>query len=222
MIIFRVRHAYFTTMRKTYSGRLPGTWLLLFTLAVTAFATPLAAQQRGGPVQVNVTVKMAAEAAEKNLILYHPEDRLEISDFRGKPDKSSPGVGATYSGITMEMQGQRKNNIMDIAVKLTVYFDRTKSWMKPEGKTESVLAHEQIHFDLTAVKACALAKAIQQEKFTAENVQQRIRALQASHTAELSRLQQAYDKETEHGTIVNKQREWEARVVKQWAELPCM
>lgn len=94
--------------------------------------------------------------------------------------------------------------------------------MKRDGKTERVLAHEQIHFDLTAMKACALAKALREESFTTQNVQQKIRELQERHTQELNKLQQAYDKETRHGTIANKQAVWADRVAKELAGDLCM
>jgi hypothetical protein len=195
--------------------------LLLLSFIVWGH-TPLAAQNRTDKVQAQVTVHIADQAKDKNLILFDRNRKLTIKDFKGRPDNHSHGVGATYSGISMEMEGISKNGVVTVNVTLTVYFDQTKSWMKPKGKTERVLVHEQVHFDLTAIKACDLAKAIEQGKFTANNVQQKIRDLQEYHTRELSKLQQAYDKETEHGTIADKQVEWSARVAEQLAASTCM
>ena len=195
--------------------------LLLLSFIVWG-RTPLAAQNRADKVQAQVTVHIADQAKDKNLILFDRNRKLTIKDFRGWPDVYSHGVGATYSGISMELEGVSKNGAVTVNVTLTIYFDQTKSWMKPEGKTERVLAHEQVHFDLTAIKACDLAKAIEQGKFTANNVQQKIRDLQEYHTRELSKLQQTYDKETKHGTIASKQAEWSARVSEQLAASTCM
>lgn len=196
---------------------------MLFLLPFMMWAyIPLVAQNRAVKTQAQITVQIADQVEDKNLILFDRSRKLMIKDFKGKPDHNSHGVGATYSGISMEMQGTSKNGVVTVNVTLTVYFDQTKSWMKPEGKTDRVLAHEQIHFDLTAIKACDLAKAIEQGKFTADNVQQKIRDLQEHHTRELGKLQQAYDKETKHGTITGKQAEWSAKVVEQLAASLCM
>jgi hypothetical protein len=196
-------------------------WMLFLLAFMVIIPVLLTAQTRAGkPPQV--TVNIASQATDKNLILFDRNRKLTIKDFKGRPDNYSHGVGATYSGISLEMQGQNKNGAVTVNVTLTVYFDQTKSWMKPEGKTERVLAHEQIHFDLTAIKACDLANAIEQGKFTADNVQQKIRDLQEYHTRELSRLQQAYDKETKHGTLVERQVEWSAKVAEQLAASTCM
>jgi hypothetical protein len=204
--------------------RLTAYWnksILLLLLSMYLFV-PLAAQNKGGKIPAQITVSISDQAKDKNLILFSKIRKLTIKDFKGKPDNYSHGVGATYSGISMEMQGFSKNGAVTVNVTLTVYFDKTKSWMKSEGKTERVLAHEQIHFDLTAIKACDLAKAIEQGKFTSDNVQQKIRDLQEYHTKELSKLQQAYDKETKHGTIVEKQAEWSAKVAEQLTASVCM
>lgn len=196
---------------------------MLFLLSLFAWGNiPLAAQNRADKVQAKVMVHIADQAKDKNLILFDRNRKLTIKDFKGWPDVYSHGVGATYSGISMELEGVNKNGAVTVNVTLTIYFDQAKSWMKSEGKTERVLAHEQIHFDLTAIKACDLAKAIEQGKYTANNVQQKIRDLQEYHTRELSKLQQAYDKETKHGTIADKQIEWSARVAEQLAASTCM
>lgn len=197
-------------------------WMLFLLPFIVWTYIPVAAQNRAAKTQAQITVRIADQAKDKNLILFDRSRKLTIKDFKGRPDHGSHGVGATYSGISMEMQGASKNGIVTVNVTLAVYFDQTKSWMKPEGKTERVLAHEQIHFDLTAIKACDLAKAMEQEKFTADNVQQKIRDLQEYHTKELGKLQQAYDKETKHGTITEQQAEWSAKVAAQLAASTCM
>jgi cell division protein ZapA (FtsZ GTPase activity inhibitor) len=197
-------------------------WMLLLLPFIVCIHAPLAAQNKANKAQAQVTVHIADHTKDKNLILFDRNRKLGIRDFKGKPDNYSHGVGATYSGISMEMEGISKNGAVTVNITLTIYFDQTKSWMKPEGKTERVLAHEQVHFDLTAIKACDLAKAIEQGKFTSANIQQKIRDLQEHHTAVLSKLQQAYDKETKHGTIAEKQAEWSARVAEQLSASTCM
>lgn len=192
-------------------------WLLFLCLPLLS-----AAQKRPSNIPVQVKVIVNTQTDNKDLILYSKDRLLAIGDFKAKPDPASHGVGATYSGVLMEMQGLAKRDVMNITVTLTIYFDKTKSWMKKEGKNARVLAHEQLHFDLTAIKACDLAKAIEEEKFTSENVQQRLRELQRQHMQELNEWQLNYDKETRHGTIMEKQAEWAERIERGIANSECI
>jgi len=111
---------------------------------------------------------------------------------------------------------------MDINVTMTLYFDKTQSWMKPEGKDERVLRHEQIHFDLTAIYACKMYDAFTKETYTSKNVKQKIHEIHDKLTTELQAQQELYDKETQHGTIADKQKEWAEKVADEKSKLSCM
>jgi len=188
-------------------------------IAWQLLCSPAALAQK--QVAVEVSVGIAKTTDLDNLILYHTDRPLRIGDFKGRPDKTSPGVGATYSGIMMTMESREERGVLKITVTLAIYFDRTKSWMKKEGRNDLVLAHEQLHFDLTAIKACALAKAIAKEQYTAGNVKERLRALQQEHTKELGEWQQAYDSETRHGVLREQQEQWAQRVARGLAAEAC-
>jgi len=55
---------------------------------------------------VNLNVRFVDKTANPNLILYNVHRELAIKDFQGRPDMSSVGVGATFSGIQIAMEGQ--------------------------------------------------------------------------------------------------------------------
>jgi len=196
--------------------------VLIWALLLCMMSFKAQAQGRKRNIPVHVTVGISRQSNDPNLILYSRERLLSVGDFRGRPDMASHGVGATYSGILMETEGMERQGVLEIRVTLTIYFDKARSWMKKEGRTQRVLDHEQAHFDLTAIKACALAKAIAAEHYTAGNVQDRIRELQRAHTAGLSRLQQDYDRETRHGTLPEEQAAWAERIARELAASACI
>ncbi len=171
---------------------------------------------------VNLHVKFIDKSPGANIILYNVHNELAIKDFQGNPDRTSAGVGATFSGIQIAMEGQSSNGIMNINVTMTVYFDKNQSWMKPEGKDERVLKHEQIHFDLTAICACKMYEMLTKETYTSKNVKQKIHEIHDKLTAELQAQQELYDKETQHGTIADKQNAWAEKVAKEKSKLTCM
>lgn len=171
---------------------------------------------------VDITVRFKDKADNADYILYNVDNDLKIKDFKGRPDMNSNGVGATYSGIQVSMAGKSFNGKMDVNVLMMVYFDKSQSWMKPEGKDERVLKHEQIHFDLTAIYACKMYHAIMNGTYNSKNVKQKLRDIQNKFTNELQSQQALYDKQTKHGTIDDVQKAWSEKVQQMKSELDCM
>ena len=185
-------------------------------------STAVFAQGNKAVMPVNISIQFLNKSENADFILYNVNNELAIEDFKGKPDMSSEGVGATFSGIQMSFDGQSSNGIMNIKVYLMTYFDRSKSWMKPEGKDERVLKHEQIHFDLTAIYACKMYQEISKGTFDSKNVKQKLHEIHDRLTAALQLQQEAYDKETKHGTIAEAQKAWSEKVAKEKASFTCM
>ena len=193
-------------------------WLMscLSVLTLSGFG-----QKTPKNIPVEVVVNIVAHSNDKNLILYNTDRQLNIPDFAGRPDGSSQGVAATYSGIQMEMKGLVKDNRMQLTVSLMVYFDKSKSWAKKEGKNERVLAHEQNHFDLTAIKACELAQSISNTDYKSEKAMEQIREQQRKYTRELNELQVQYDRETKHGVLNEQQAAWAKRIAENLNAVNC-
>jgi hypothetical protein len=161
-------------------------------------------------LKVNVTIKSASSNPDE--IVYSTEKPLTVADFKGTPDALSKALAATYSGFVMqyEMQGDYTGNVAN--VELVPYFEIQKSWMKPGGKTAYVLQHEQLHFDITAIKTYELAAAIKNRTFTVANFKEEIASLQKQYSKEMEVMQTQYDSETSHGIFKEKQNLWQARI----------
>ena len=192
-------------------------WILFLLL----LPVPVPAQNRVDRMPIKLSVSIEPQTDNKNLILYTFDRPLEMADFKGKADHSSPGVAATFSGMQMSFSGEEKKGMLYVDVQLLIYFDKTKSWTKKEGRTDDVLAHEQIHFDITAIFACAFAQAVKEYNFTPSNIKQELRDLNQQFVQNMQRTQNNYDRETEHGTIRQRQAEWAARIRTQLNKLTC-
>jgi hypothetical protein len=191
---------------------------ILFLLLLPVLAR---GQSRMDRMPVKIKVHIEQDSANKKIIPYSLGQSLTLSDFKGRADRYSSGVAETFSGIVMKYVGKNEGGVIYIDVKLQVYFDKTKSWTKPEGHNEEVLAHEQIHFDITAIYACAFAQAIKEYPFTAANVRAEMDALNKKFDENMKRAQANYDRETGHGTIRRKQAEWAANIRTQLNKLTC-
>lgn len=170
---------------------------------------------------VTVNVSMSGLPENKTHIAYSRNTTLFITDFEGEPDEASPGAAATLSGVGMKIQSSTLRNVTKVDVILTVYFDRSRSWMKDHGKNVTTLQHEQLHFDITAIQACMLKRQIEQAAFTPDNFRQQLKEMLDKVQAETGNMQNTYDRETAHGTIIDAQESWNARVSTALAEQNC-
>lgn len=161
---------------------------------------------------VEVSVVLTRNAKEEHHISYSKSRKLYMSDFEGVPDETSPGAAATMSGIGMNYEATSLRNRTKVNVKLSIYFDKSRSWMKPNGKNVTTLIHEQKHFDITAIKACELRALIEKTVFTADGYKAELKALLNRVQQEGADMQNQYDRETEHGTLIDEQEAWNKKV----------
>lgn len=133
--------------------------------------------------------------------------KLTWADFKGKPDKLNPASALTYTDIKIGASYTDGK----VAVQVQNFFDTKLSWSK--NKTSAtLLAHEQLHFDITEIytrkiriklNSIASEETIRNGTLNKESA----KLLKEWHT-----FQKEYDDETKHGVIADKQKEWEAKV----------
>ncbi len=177
-------------------------------------------EQVNAEATIKVNVSFATSASDTNMILYS-KTPLTLQDFTGTPDDLSLGVAATFSGINMQYEIRTLGLSTTVNVKETVYFHKNKSWVKGNGYNTRVLSHEQLHFDITALKACQLAEKIRNFNFSAGNYSEELSNLLQEANQEAEDLQRRYDKETEHGTLLDNQEEWQKSIAEQLAQQSC-
>jgi hypothetical protein len=181
--------------------------------------------QNSGKVPTNPNVKLnvtfATTTGKPNTIIYNTARPLKISDFTGPAENTIVEQAATYSGIMLGYVEHIEKGETIVDVTVTPYFDVSKSWFKPEGKTPAVLAHEQTHFDITAIKACELAAAIRNAKLTRDNYASVIEQLQKQSSQATGDEEELFDAETKHGIVTDKEAAWEKKVKQQVKAIGC-
>lgn len=107
----------------------------------------------------------------KQFIEWHRDHPLEYQNFKAKvkplPMTHPLITAATASGIYYQVQKDFKFIIHGKANTIIVksYFDSATSWFGNAHKTQNILEHEQIHFDITELFARKLKKELL-EKFS--------------------------------------------------------
>ena len=133
--------------------------------------------------------------------------KLTWTDFKGKPDKLNPATALTYSDIKIGVSFIDGN----ITVTVDNLFDTKLSWTKNKTST-ALLAHEQAHFDITEIytrKIRIKLNAIASEETIRNGTLNKESTILLN---EWKSFQKKYDDETNHGIILNKQKEWEEKV----------
>ena len=145
---------------------------------------------------------------------------LTWKDFSGRPDASSPFHANTSSGISYSWSMRQLGNEVEFIYEVHCYFLQSESWVKPEKPSDHLLAHEQLHFDITELHARKLRQAM--EEFDIKKTKNVKPALQAIYRKiELSRatMQKRFDAETRHSMNEEAQVKWQQTIKEELAKL---
>lgn len=131
---------------------------------------------------------------------------LTWENFKAVPADDTFGDAGTV--VKIIAKPYKRGNRIDYNV--YALFDRTKSWTFEEDP--SLLAHEQLHFDLAELAARKIRKKV--EELSAQNVK-RIKDYNSAINRllkENSHLDEQYDRETFHGALRDKQELWKQKI----------
>jgi hypothetical protein len=147
--------------------------------------------------------------------------KLEWNDFKGKPDKNDAIYRAkTFSTISFDPKVEESYIIIDV----TNFFNVNLSWSISKSKKQNsqwLLEHEQLHFDISELVARKIRKEFTEYK--SSNLNETNNYLHGVYDRYIDTIwlevNSAYDSETDHGTIRNKQKEWEEKIGKELKKL---
>jgi hypothetical protein len=122
---------------------------------------------------------------------------LTWEDFKAKPDRSNSYSANTNSGISYSWS--YSTNTGEPVLKHEVYsnFYPQLSWVKEIHDETYLLAHEQLHFDISELHARKLRKALDEYQI-GRNIRQDLKRLYNKIEAERAAMQEQFDKETLH------------------------
>lgn len=164
----------------------------------------------GPSITVEVTVNK--KPIDKEYLPYSFNRQLTYSDFWGKPDKLSIAAAGTATTVSLDASSLTKRQEVLLKIKVGALFNREMSWFKKEAMHPQVLAHEQLHFDITTCMACELIHALRNYQFTPDNYEEELQQIKKKSERDTQKMQNSYDEETNHGLIEDKQSEWRNKV----------
>lgn len=145
--------------------------------------------------------------AESDTIYWSPCYKLKWDDFKGTPDTPSKYGAVSRPGIKYYLSANEDS----FNVRVICFFIKSKSWSKLKS-SDTLLMHEQIHFDIAELFARKLRKAFAEYKFNYATVGKDIDKLFLLNKQERAKMDTLYDKETDFSRNRKQQLLWNKKI----------
>lgn len=151
-------------------------------------------------------------------INWSPTERLQWSDFKGRPESGSPAVAMTHSGFQTFPTNEKIGDRTYVRTKVVAQFDCHESWVRSSEKNNDyALKHEQGHFDISEIFARKLAKELNKRPISVYSYNEIMGNTYDRIFSEMSDFQIRYDNETRHSLDRPKQAQWNQLIAEQLA-----
>ncbi|RLD22719.1 MAG: DUF922 domain-containing protein [Bacteroidetes bacterium] len=147
-------------------------------------------------------------------IKWNADSPLVWEDFQGPVDASSRFHAQTQSGVKYSFRWQSSYSKTTYTFEVFSYCDKSLSWVKSSKATDKLLAHEQLHFDISELHARKLKQTIAMTTFT-KRYDSEIKNLFKENQRERELMQEQYDRETEHMKNRDNQLKWQQYVAEE-------
>jgi len=145
-------------------------------------------------------------------ILWSENERLNWSDFKGTPVSNINAAALTASGLTFDFSAKTtQTKLIEFKAIVEARFYPDRSWYRKGYINPVVLAHEQLHFDITELHARKLRRQIAEANFTI-NIKREISTLHRTINKLLKEMQNKYDRESDYSRSKETQRKWQTLV----------
>lgn len=142
--------------------------------------------------------------------------KLTWDDFQAEPNLKSGHTAVTSSRIKQNIYYGGNDSV---SVAINACFLPNKSWVAFYGKEDSILQHEQLHFDICELHARKFRKIVADSTFSNVDIRNSLVNILNQIWLDLDAMEKLYDQETKRSMDRNKQKEWEIKIEKELKEL---
>jgi hypothetical protein len=145
--------------------------------------------------------------------------KLTFGDFKKTIPGNTVEAACTVWSINISNQPKQVQDTFYMDVEALFSKSQSSKSSKKESLTETVLAHEQGHFDIAELYARILRKDLQAAHFKdAQEFFKKVQSLYNKDFSEGNKYQLEYDKETNHSMNAEGQQRWEKKIAEQLQE----
>ncbi len=151
---------------------------------------------------------------------YEEHPVLSWNDFRGVPLKNAIHAASVNSGMSYDYSNETVNGASNFKIEIKSHFYPELSWKKDlEENSLSLLAHEQLHWDITQLHVKKLRYAFTKYR-PVKDVKKEVAFIFKKFEQERAVMQGRYDKETRHGTKKEEQAHWQLFIAGELFKVP--
>jgi hypothetical protein len=152
-------------------------------------------------------------------LYYDMSRKLVWDDFEGRPENRSIAAAVTSSGFGYTQKLHVVDGKGTLTIRVSCFFLRPKSWVKPGMDVDYTLTHEQHHFDITYLATHVFIQKLRSANITIDNCNELVERIYDESFREMQEHQDEYDGQTHNGQLKNIQMAWNRRIEGQLADL---
>ncbi len=153
-----------------------------------------------------LSLPLVAQVSDK--ISWDDMRLLKWEDFKGSLKKHLSYKANTNSGISFSWTSTESNSGITLDYEIGSNFYPNRSWVKEIKEVDYLLAHEQLHFDITELHARKLRKALSNYE-PGLKMKKELNDIYSEIEQQRRQMQNQFDKETNHS--INKEAEYKWR-----------
>lgn len=158
-------------------------------------------------------------AQDKDEKIAWDRDRpLSWSDFKAKPDILSSYTANTNSGIGYSWNYSTASGKPEFEYNISCSFYPYRSWVKKPADPGFLLAHEQLHFDISELHARKLNKAMAEYE-PGRTIRLDLRKIYNRIEAERVAMQKQFDHDTRHSENPSAEMAWRKKIAEELKNL---
>ena len=155
---------------------------------------------------------------EKQEKIQWQEGSLSWQDFKAKPDHSNSYSANTNSGMSYSWNYSTASGEPVLNYEIAANFYPNLSWVKEVQNKVYLLAHEQLHFDISELHARKLRKALEDYEI-GRTIRQDLKRIYNRIESDRVAMQNQFDKETSHSENSSAEMRWRQFVADELKEL---
>lgn len=159
-------------------------------------------------ISICSSLSLLSQDPGEDLIPWSSTQKLTWADYKASPNPASDAAATTTSYLIFSYSISENNFRYSIASK----FSRTRSWGL--HKTVYILSHEQGHFDISEIYARKFHQKLKEYRFNPRTYAKDLKKIYQEILEEKDKMQQEYDRETNHSINREKQAEWMQKIAR--------
>ncbi len=146
------------------------------------------------------------------MLKWEDQRNIQWSDFKAKPNVNSPYDAQVYSGMQYSLSYRFEGPKSELSFDVYSFFNPEMSWSKVEKRSDYLLKHEQLHFDISELYARKLRQALTEYK-PSKDPRKDVEKMFDKFNNERKQLQSKYDRETDHSKNKAEQEKWDTFII---------